>query len=51
MYRAVVSQVPRLTTMLRTYTTEVGARFDVDAEFVARAALLALKGKPSTSTR
>jgi hypothetical protein len=39
-------QVPRLTTMLRTYTTDRAA-FDVDAAYVARAAALASK-PPST---
>eukprot|EP00976_Prorocentrum_cordatum_P109032 1194951-Prorocentrum_minimum.AAC.2 len=38
-------RVPRLTTMLRTYTTEHGASFDVDAEYVARAAQLEKKLK------
>lgn len=33
-------QVPRLTTMLRAYTTERGSDFDVDAEYLKRLAVL-----------
>lgn len=37
--------------MLRTYTTERGGHFDVDAEYIARSHKLRLKGKPRWAHR